>query len=220
MAFHYGQPVPAVARWIGWPVVLAVAAAAALGSLGPAVAGLYTVAAGLAAAVYAVIGLAALAGGPSWTHPWLLRQPATAALGSLILVTLPPRWWLSGAVAPGVAMSAAAAAYLVVELRNHRVSPGAAVRRAVALTAAGLLHAFLVSLLFLRWAAPWFTQGSDHPAASLDGWWVAAHSTVPSVASMLWLATTWCFTAGVFTQVLWDDKPLTAALGHIEWTRR
>jgi hypothetical protein len=36
---------------------------------------------------------------------------------------------------------------------------------------------------------------------------------------MLLLATTWCFAAGVFSQVLWDDKPITAALGRVGWRR-
>jgi hypothetical protein len=226
IAAHYGTGGPQRgrpdrtrwARW-RWPALVAAVAAIVLACAGAVVAGRYTAAAALAAAGYAAVAAGAIAGGPRWAHPWLLRQPATAVLGSLILVTLSPRWWLSQAWWPGVALLAAAGGYLVIELRNHDVSAVIAVRRGLAVTGAGLVHAFLVSLVFLRAVAPWFAQGSDNPsAASLDGWWTA-HPTVPNVGSMLWLATAWCFAAGVFSQVLSDDKPITAALGRVEWRR-
>jgi hypothetical protein len=34
---------------------------------------------------------------------------------------------------------------------------------------------------------------------------------------VLTVATTWSFAAGVVTQILWDDQPLTAPLAHLTW---
>jgi hypothetical protein len=31
------------------------------------------------------------------------------------------------------------------------------------------------------------------------------------------LATAWCLAVGVFSQILWDDRPITAPLAHLSW---
>ena len=34
---------------------------------------------------------------------------------------------------------------------------------------------------------------------------------------VLLLATAWCLAVGVFSQILWDDRPITAPLAHLSW---
>jgi hypothetical protein len=227
LAVHYHPGIRTTNTWarrmwsrpaLLWAVVVAIAIMTALMSLATAYEARYDVAAGWALATYAVIGSVSLVGGPAWSHPWLLRQPATAAVGAFVLVTLSPHWWLQAHPRIGVGLVAVAWGYLALEQRGHRVGLLAALGRAVVVTGAGLLHSFLVALIFLRWVAPQFAETSDEPAAALARWWTSS-STVPHPGQMLWLATTWCLTAGVFTQILWDDKPLTSALGRLEWRR-
>jgi hypothetical protein len=34
---------------------------------------------------------------------------------------------------------------------------------------------------------------------------------------VLALASAWCLAVGVFAQILWDDRPITAPLAHLRW---
>jgi hypothetical protein len=37
---------------------------------------------------------------------------------------------------------------------------------------------------------------------------------------LLVLAAAWCLAVGVFSQILWDDRPITAPLAHLSWRNR
>ncbi len=204
-----------VGRWARRVLALAVLAAG-LGSVGFA-AGLRShCAALLAVACYLLIGIGVIVFGRDWAAPWLLRMPAAAAIGIIALISfLPGSWlfpplhgWVAAAVLGGAAFS-----YLVVEVRNHGVA-GLAVPRSLAVAAVGAAHALMVSLIGLVAIAPAF----DPHARGLAGLW--DHPGYRHAGMVLLLATTWCLAVGVFSQILWDDRPITAPLAHVSWRSR
>jgi hypothetical protein len=171
----------------------------------------------IAAGSYALIGIGAVAFSPTWAAPWLLRLPAASAVGIIALVSILPGGWLrtppSGWAAV-VALAVAAFGYLLVEARNHGVAWKAALLRALAVAIIGAVHALMVSLIGLVFVAPAFV-GSGRGIAAL---WHApgyGHSGMD-----LALATAWCLAVGVFSQILWDDRPITAPLAHLAWRAR
>jgi hypothetical protein len=152
--------------------------------------------------------------GSSWSGVWLLRMPAASAVGVIALVSFLPGDWLQrpadGWLAV-LALSAVSYGYLVVEARNHGVAEGASLRRALAVAAAGAAHALMVSLIGLVIVAPAFAN-SGPGIASL---W--RHPGYRHSGLELALATAWCLAVGVFSQILWDDRPITAQLAHLSW---
>ncbi len=202
-------------RWARRVLALAVLAAG-LGSVGFA-AGLRSHGAALLAAVcYVFIGVGVVGFGRDWAAPWLLRLPAAAAIGIIALISFLPGGWLfrplHGWVA-AAALGGAAFSYLVVEVRNHGVA-GLAVPRALAVLGVGAVHALMVSLVGLIAIAPAF----DPHARGLAGMW--DHPGYGHAGMVLLLATAWCLAVGVFSQVLWDDRPITAPLAHVSWRSR
>jgi hypothetical protein len=169
-----------------------------------------TVAAGVC---YVFIGAGSLSFGSLWTVPWLLRLPAACALGVAVLITLPPDWWQTPRVgyAAGTVLAGAALGYLMVEACNHGVRGIAAVYRSVAVAAIGAVHGLLVSLVVLVAVAPAFIdRGND-----LATVWQAP--SYRQAGMILLLSTCWCLAVGVFSQILWDDRPVTARLAHLNW---
>lgn len=189
--------------------VLAVAAAVGLAAT------LRLHAATVAAALsYLLIGVGSLVFGSLWTTPWQLRLPAACALGLAVLVTLPPDWWQTPRVgfAASVVLAGAALGYLVVEARNHGVGLGAALGRSLAVAAAGAVHGLLVSLVGLVAVAPAFIDKGDLLAAL----WRAPEG-YGQAGMILLLSTCWCLAVGVFSQILWEHRPVTARLAHLHW---
>ena len=171
-------------------------------------------AAGLGLACYLLIGAGVLALGPAWAAPWLLRLPAAATVGVIALITLVPGGWgvsiPHAGLAAAIVLAVAACGYLAVEVRNHGVA-GWALTRVLGVAGIGAAHALMVSLLGLVYVAPAFVP---------DGGRLARLWRTPGyghVGMVLLLATAWCFAVGVFSQVLWDDRPITAPLAHLQW---
>ena len=197
--------------------VLALAVlAAGLGSVGFAADLRSHCAAWLAVACYLFIGMGVVVFGRDWAAPWLLRMPAAAAIGIIALISFLPGGWLypplHGWVAAAV-LGGAAFSYLVVEVRNHGVA-GRAVPRALAVAGIGAVHALMVSLIGLVAIAPAFVPH----ARGLAGLW--DHPRYGHAGVVLLLATAWCLAVGVFSQILWDDRPITAPLAHVSWRSR
>lgn len=164
---------------------------------------------------------------PAVVRPWLLRQPATAVIGLLALAALSPTWWLASTgtdgrstALVGVALAVVAAGYLLIEARNHGAGTGRRfVGRTTTVILIGLLHAVFVSLIALRWLVPTVADLPDDGTV-LQGWWMpASHSGVIAPWALLTFATGWSFAGGVFAQILWDDRPVTAPLAHIRWRK-
>lgn len=174
------------------------------------------VAVGLALACYALIGAGAIRFGPAWTAPWLLRLPAAAAVGVIALVSFLPGGWLStprDGWAAAAVLAAAATGYLLIEARNHGVA-GWALLRALGVAAIGAVHALMISLIGLVIIAPAFIPDGS----KLAGLW---HRPGYGHGGMvLLLATAWCLAVGVFSQILWDDRPITSPLAHLSWRSR
>jgi hypothetical protein len=101
--------------------------------------------------------------------------------------------------------------YLVVEARNHGVADWASLRRAAAVAAVGAAHALMVSLIGLAVVAPAFVNNGP----ALASLW--RHPSYRHAGMELALATAWCLAVGVFSQILWDDRPITAPLAHLSW---
>ncbi|MDA2812552.1 hypothetical protein O4J56_18050 [Nocardiopsis sp. RSe5-2] len=248
---------PRQAGWFGavagaalLALVSAAVAAAASGALGT-----WYVAAAFAGAAYAAIGAGTLAHGRRWAMPLMLRFPAAAVVGLIVLVAFHPDWWTdlsAGWASAGTALLIAAApfGYLLTQVRNHnsgQVPEGGGrtpVRRRVVVRAAlatgtGIAHAFLVALLGMVLVAPVFSEDGDRLRTAWSGGGAASSPEAPaaapgeapaeaspaaepprrpgSPAAILVLATSVCLAAGVFSQILWDDKPVTAPLSHQRW---
>lgn len=190
-------------------VAATAAAAVVLAGTGRFAAGALAASGSYALLVAGVVGLGRL-----WAAQWLLRLPAAAAVGLVVLVSLPPAWWQQDRVGwvPGL-LPGAAFGYLVVEARNHGVGGGAAVSRALGVTIVGALHALLICLVGLVLVAPSYV---DRGAQLADLW---CKGDLGRAWGVLALAGAWCLAVGVFSQILWDDRPITAPLAHLQWRR-
>jgi hypothetical protein len=209
-AFLDGSPRGRRSRLLGGAAA-AVAALVAIGLAG----GLLLHQATIAAAVfYLLVCVGVVAFGSDWAAVWLLRMPAASAVGVIALVSILPGDWL-GRLADGwlatVALVAVSFGYLAIEVRNHGVAAWASVRRALAVVAVGAAHALMVSLIGLVVVAPAFVS-SGAQFASL--WRQPGYR---HAGMLLALAAAWCLAVGVFSQILWDDRPITAPLAHLSW---
>jgi hypothetical protein len=172
------------------------------------------VAAVLAAACYALITSGVVAFGSRWAALWLLRLPAASAVGLFALLSLLPGSWLHAPHAGWAACAALAGAaygYLVIEARNHGVAPWAALGRSAGVALIGSVHALLVSLIGLVAVAPAF----DARGGALAALW--RYPGYGHAGMVVLMATAWCLAVGVFSQILWDDRPITAPLAHLQW---
>jgi len=180
---------------------------------------LLTAATAAAGAGYAAV-LAASVRNRAASWPWLLRQPASATLGAVALVALNPGWWSAGTSRPkaGAAaiLVALAVGYLTIEAINHGVAAGwPLLRRVAAVSAMAAMHATIIGALVLRWLAPALSENGD----ALTALWstAGAPAGTPAAGYTFALAAAWCFAAGVFSQILWDEQPFTAPLAHLGW---
>lgn len=179
---------------------------------------------------YAAVGTGVFLLGHTWALAWLLRVPAAAALGLIPLIALNPWWWQQAAeawrfVLPAVAaLGTATVGYLLVQGRNHNVSADSrgTWREARHLTILGrvagvsliaLLHSSLVAVIGMSAVAPAFAENGDELLRVWNGTDGASHG----MWRVLLLATAGCFASGVFSQILWDDRPITAPLTHVRW---
>ncbi|KUP98492.1 hypothetical protein AC529_01115 [Thermobifida cellulosilytica TB100] len=227
---------PGCSRITASAVVLAGAAALVLVTAGlcrKEICGLsvFTLAASAAGACYLIGAVGSVVHGREWALPWLLRMPAASAIGLFMLTAMHPSWWRAafpehwletvapGSAPPGAApspvwaaflLASAAYVYLLVTARNHGLERKSALWRAALVWLVGGCHALLISLLGLVWIVPVF---SEEGALLYQGWTTYSGPAVITLAQ----ATAWCLTAGVFSQILWDDQPITAPLAHIRW---
>ncbi|MGH3329581.1 MAG: hypothetical protein ACRDPT_17615 [Streptomycetales bacterium] len=171
-------------------------------------------AAALGGVAYLLIVVGALAFGDRWILPWLLRLPAAAAIGLLVLVTLPQDWWQSPRTGwpAAVVLGLAAYGYLVIEARNHDVGALAALVRSLIVLVIGGTHALLIVSVGLTRVAPAVVAAGS----GLPELWTGTPS-YGQLGTVLLLATAWCLAVGVFSQILWDDRPITAPLAHLSW---
>jgi len=211
----------APSRWgMAWRIAgTAAAAAAAIASVTYAALLHVQLAAVLAASCYGLIGAGVVAFDAPWSWQWLLRLPAASAVGLFALVSLLPGGWLEtrspGWVSYGWAalavLAGAASGYLIIEARNHGVGRWQAVSRSAAVAAIGTVHAFMVSVVGLVWVAPAFIGKGSNLAAL---WRSPGYA---HAGRLLLLAAAWCLAIGVFSQILWDDRPITMPLSHLQW---
>jgi hypothetical protein len=171
---------------------------------------------------YLLIAFGAVREGALFTAPWMLRWPAAAALGLIALAGLNPHWWrdLTGPTVakwglpwPPALLATVSYGYLLIEARNHAVTGRTALGRALRVMLGGLGHAGLVSLVGVVAILPAFADPGDGPG--LHHLFTAANR---EKALLVWAtASGWCLAAGVFSQILWDDRPITAPLAHTGW---
>jgi hypothetical protein len=175
-------------------------------------------AAELAAVGYGVVGAGTVAFGTRWAAPWLLRLPAASAVGLLALISFFPQTWQTELTTPRrtwwavIILVLLAAGYLVVETRNHGASAVQAVRRSGVVLVIGTVHAALVTLIGLVVVAPAFLDGGN----ALGRLWLHPGG-IEHGGKVLALGTAWCLATGVLSQILWDDRPVTAPLAHLTW---
>lgn len=199
-------------------VLATVAFVAALTAIAGVVTAAMTLAAAAAVISYVTVGIGVLAVGRAFALPLLLRWPASAALGLIVLVGLNGDWWTQApqpwrdVVVPAAALVGAAYAYLLVEARNHGVGGWlTTLERAAVVLLAGSVHALLVAVVGLVLIVPAFAERGPELSGVLSG-----HDATAAVQVVV-LAAAWCLAAGVFSQILWDDRPITAPLAHSRW---
>lgn len=171
----------------------------------------------LAAACYALIcaGVVVLPG--SWGAMWLLRMPAASAVGIFALTSFLPGGWLQappGGWGAAAVLTAVSFGYLLVEVRNHGVATRSAVPRALLVVAVGAVHALMVSMIGMIAVAPALVANGGQMSKNI---W--AHPGYGHAGVVLAIAAAWCLTVGVFLQILWDERPITAPLAHLSWRR-
>jgi hypothetical protein len=202
-----------------WEQRLAAAAVllAGLTAVGLAALLLIRPAAVAAAVCYLLICAGVLWFPASWGAMWLLRMPAASAIGIIALVSLQPGAWvhipLKGWVAVA-ALTGVSFGYLLIEVRNHGAARRSAALRALLVALIGAVHALMVSLIGLVAVAPAFVANG----ADLDKLWT--RPTYGHAGTALALAAAWCLAVGVFSQILWYDRPITAPLAHLSWRSR
>ncbi|MEU4828522.1 hypothetical protein AB0H37_42295 [Actinomadura sp. NPDC023710] len=191
----------------------------------------FTAAAWAATAGYALVAAATvLDRAAAW--PWLLRQPAGAAIGLVSLAAFAPDWWRGGPGETGRAVTAAAViaatgiGYLYIEAANHGITGSHLARRPLGVGLLGLAHAFWTGLIGLRFLLPVFAENPDgkpgEPAPLSIACWFAqtgCQGQALPAGALLALAAAWSFAVGVFLQIIWDDQPATAPLAHVSWRR-
>lgn len=196
-----------------------------------------------AALFYLLLVAGHLAHGPLWSTPWLLRLPAAAAVGLIPLIALNPYWWQNIHTDPRAALTLTGAAlvllvascgYLLVESVNHNAGirrhglrgagppsgrtgeatrPGRGVVpavRAAAVATIGFAHSLLVAVIGVVLLAPVFAENGRELIGILD----QGGKQPPLI---LLFAAAWCLFVGVFSQTLWEDRPITAPLAHTRW---
>ncbi|GIJ19184.1 hypothetical protein Vgi01_58680 [Micromonospora gifhornensis] len=212
-----GRCRPAVtraARWSRrWAGVLPLLGAA--GALVLAGCGQFHAAAITAAASYTTLGALVVVFGRIWATAWLLRLPAAGTVGLFALLTLHFDWWRNpaGSWWAPAALTTASIGYLVGEARNHGVAAVTSIGRALAVAGVGAAHAFLVAVIGLVAVAPALVESGRELRESWQHW------PASTGLAILGLGTAWCLAVGVFAQILWDDRPITAPLAHLRWHR-
>lgn len=158
----------------------------------------------------------------------LLRLPAAAAAGALILLSFTPRWWLDAhAWRVGAGLAVASLLYLMLETRLHGATLGRAILRGALIWTVGILYAAVLSITVFGFVAPSVAEQGQ----CLVGWWThdpftplscgdrATTQTGAAPAGALVFMTGWSLTIGLAAQILWDDRPVTAPLGRLRNTR-
>ncbi len=186
----------------------------------------YSAAAATAVGVYLLV-VCAMAADARAAWPWLLRQPASAAVGLLALAAFGPGWWFTAGSAGSTGrtvlviagLAGAALAYLYIEAIGHGVRGGRLAWRPPLIGVLGFIHGLLVSLIGLRFLMPVFAAGPTS-GPQLACWYSGScHGLALPVPALLGLAAAWSLAAGVFLQIIWDDQPVTAPLAHVSWRR-
>ncbi len=169
---------------------------------------------GLAALAYVSLVLSAGFGDRMVAYMACLRLPAGAAVGLLAItafgadwVLTPGLWW----VGASVALLVASWAYLFLEATAHGSRPARGLARAGLVTVLGFAHGVAVAATIVPVIGRAIVADLDGRLSQLTG---------SGYAQLLVLAASTGLAAGVFLQVLWDDKPVTYPLTYLEWRGR
>lgn len=168
----------------------------------------------LALLCYALLGVGVAVLPAEWGMMWLLRMPAASAVGVFALIAVIASGWVQSPRAgwTGAAVLLAVSfGYLLAEVRNHGVARRAAPPRALLVTVIGAVHALMVSMIGLVLVAPALVQSGD----PLEKLW--ANPGYAHTGTVIVVSAAWCLAVGVFSQILWDDRPITAPLAHLSW---
>jgi len=152
----------------------------------------------------------------------LLRVAPSVAIGVLLVMTLDRQWWgIDGDALSSrqymwaaIILTLLAFGYLYTEARGHDVGWAQAFGRAGAVFVIVALNALLVTLVALAWIFPVFSaSGGESILASLSS--VSPGRRLAELLAVVSLASV----VGLFSQVLWDEKTITAPLAHMSWRR-
>ena len=162
-----------------------------------------------AVSAYALALVGVVFCGIEMSYPLCLRLPAAAALGAAVLASLGTRWIGIETWHPTLAFVLIAFGYLMVEAVSHGSLRLAAATRALAVLTVGWMHAVAVVAIAMWAMGPLLFTGDTTIDFSGD----TLRETLPLAASIV-------LALGVFLQVLWEDRPVTYPLAHLEWRGR
>jgi hypothetical protein len=169
---------------------------------------------GAGAAAYLIIITGTVAS-ESFAYPFALRFGAGVVIGSALALALPPEWAhslsrLDRILTVSLGLTLASYGYLVVEARLHGLAGWRTVlARSLAVLFTGLAHAAFLATVAVCVLAPVFIENWD----TLD-----LGTREFSVAILL--IGSLAVAAGVFLQILWDDRPVTYPLSAMRFSRR
>lgn len=143
-----------------------------------------------------------------------LRLPAGASVGFLAFISFDEGWvttpgtsWLWASIA----LLSAAWAYLFLEALAHGVATGAALGRSGMVGALGFAHGTAVAAIAFPAVSRALNVNLGDPLDQLSA---------AGVSQLYVLAASAGLAAGVFLQMLWDDRPVTYPLTHLAWKGR
>lgn len=157
---------------------------------------------------------------------WLLRIPASVSIGAVLLVTIPSQWWreahgevgLSGYLLGVLIFLALAFGYVLAEARGHGVSDKQAGKRALWVVGIVFSYALLVTLIVFGVISPLFAENGIEGAPTFTEFITTRLSEWQRFFTLA-LAASFISVVGLFSQILWDEKAITAPLAHTSWRK-
>jgi len=164
----------------------------------------------------------------------MLRIPASAFIGVAVLVTISAQWW-SKAISATSGLNWASGSmvvlcflgvafwYLYSEVSGHEVRPGkTAVRRSLIVLLISLAETVVLLLAAFPTVFSVFAELPGQDASQCPG--PAFIDCVmggdpPRRFFLILVPSAFVVVLGLFSQILWDEKAITAPLAHTSWRR-
>jgi hypothetical protein len=154
--------------------------------------------------------LLAVTGGQFVVHAMALRLPACTLIGLSLLTTVLPNNTLFDKRGPNsfaaIALMFVVGTYLIIEAGAHRIVGRRLFLRSIGVLALATLYALSISIAVVSFIVP---------VLRVKHW--PALDDPNDFSSIVFSTAAGSLLIGLFLQVMWDDRPVTAALGRRTW---